>query len=264
MNLSVNARDAMPSGGILTLETANVVLTGEYCRARNDVRPGAYVMLAVTDTGLGMDDTTKSRAFEPFFTTKPIGTGTGLGLATVYGIVQQSGGAVDIESALGDGTSIRVYLPAASALEVETAAQTPPAPSAGGQETLLVVEDEEPLRRLIARVLKGRGYDVLVAGDSAEALNIVAGRTDAIDLLITDVVLPGGMRGDELAAVLTASCADLPVLFISGYAYDATGLSDLPEGEAEYLGKPFTPDALVSAVSHILDRGSGEVEDLTS
>jgi PAS domain S-box-containing protein len=252
MNLAVNARDAMPMGGRLTLKTANAFLTPEFCQGRPDVEPGPYVVLTDTDTGVGMDDTTKSRACEPFFTTKPVGEGTGLGLSTVYGIVRQSGGAMDIESTLGEGTSIKIYLPAVQAPAAESPLSDHVSPAGFGGHTVLVVEDEEPLRRLIARVLESEGHEALLAEDSGQALKIVEEHPRPIGLLITDIVLPGGMRGDELAAVLTASYPGLPVLLISGYAHDAAEPAGSAGARVEYLAKPFSPQTLVDTVARML------------
>lgn len=256
INLAVNARDAMPLGGRLTLRTANVLLTPDFCQGRNDVQPGLHVVLTVADTGVGMDEATLARACEPFFTTKPVGQGTGLGLSTVYGIVRQSGGAMDIESRLGEGTSITIYLPAVQAVGDDSVPQDVAAFTGRGGHTVLVVEDEEPLRRLIARVLESQGHEVLLAEDSRQALKIVEEYPQAIGLLITDIVLPGGMRGDELAAVLTDACSNLPVLLVSGYAHDAAELTGSSEARIEYLAKPFSPQTLVDTVARILHQSS--------
>jgi two-component system, cell cycle sensor histidine kinase and response regulator CckA len=253
LNLAVNARDAMPAGGQLTLETADVELDGEYCRTHAGVEPGRYVMLLVSDTGMGMDKETQSHMFEPFFTTKEPGAGTGLGLSTVYGIVRQSGGTIDVESELGSGTTFRVYLPRVIAL-VGLAPIAPSVLSSRGHETILVVEDEDSLRTLVTRILGGFGYTVVTAATAGEALEILEETEVPFDLLLTDVVLPGGMQGSDLARSLHFSQPELPVLYMSGYTRDAiTHAGRLDEG-VNYLAKPFTPDALGRMVRTVLDQ----------
>jgi two-component system, cell cycle sensor histidine kinase and response regulator CckA len=252
MNLALNARDAMPAGGRLTLETSNVELDHEYCRTRPDVRPGAYVMLSVSDTGVGMDPETASRIFEPFFTTKPPGQGTGLGLSTVYGTVKQSGGSISVYSEPGLGTSFKVYLPLASRPLTPTEPLASATTSSPGEETILVVEDEEALRSLIARILGGLGYKVLVAGTANEAQRVIEETRDAVDLLLTDVVLPGGMQGNDLARCLLELHPDLPVLYMSGYTRDAIVHAGRLDEGVNYLAKPFTPDALATKVRQVL------------
>jgi PAS domain S-box-containing protein len=248
LNLSVNARDAMPQGGRLELRTANVDLDGEQAHAAA-IEPGPHVLLEVRDTGSGMDPDTLEHAFEPFFTTKEQGKGTGLGLATVHGIVQQSGGSVVVESELGQGTTFRIYLPAvreAPAVE-EPLAEQP----ARGREMILLVEDEAIVRELLARVLRAQGYTVVEAADGEGALAIAEG-LDAIDLLLTDVVMPG-LSGRELSERLAAERPQLRILFMSGYTDEAIVHHGVRAGEAEFIAKPFTPDALARKVRAVLD-----------
>jgi two-component system cell cycle sensor histidine kinase/response regulator CckA len=256
INLAVNARDAMPSGGRLTIETANVELSEEHCEARPEVGPGGYVMVVVSDTGEGMGEFVCEHIFEPFFTTKRPGEGTGLGLATVYGTVRQTGGSITVESKLGEGTTFKIYLPRVSALaQAEDSPLAPGASSLRGVETILVVEDEESLRGLVTRVLSGFGYVVLAAGTALEALEVLA-MDRSFDLLLTDVVLPGGMQGNDLAQYLSSSKPGLPVLYMSGYTRDAMVDGGRLDEGANYLAKPFAPDALARKVRAVLDQVS--------
>ena len=252
VNLVVNARDAMPKGGRLTIETADVELDRGYVAAHVPAQPGPYVLLAVSDTGVGMDGATKARLFEPFFTTKEPGRGTGLGLATVYGIVKQSGGYVWAYSELGHGTTFKIYLPRVSETP-EAPEPTTGAPTAvRGSETVLVVEDQEEVRKLTKRVLEGRGYTVLAARDGAEALEIVGQPATQIHLMITDVVMPG-MNGRELAELACAKRSDLRVLYVSGYTGEAVLQHRLLEPGVAFLQKPFTPDVLARKTREVLD-----------
>ncbi|AHG90499.1 PAS sensor protein [Gemmatirosa kalamazoonensis] len=261
VNLAVNARDAMPTGGTLTVETADVDLDGEYALTHAGVTPGHYVMLAVSDTGVGMDAATQARIFEPFFTTKPLGHGTGLGLATVYGIVKQSGGHVWVYSEPGVGTTFKVYLPRVSA--PLTRPRSGPYPAvARGSGTILLVEDDETVRRAARRILEQAGYQVLEARDGAEALR-VAGTNGTgavrVDLVITDVVMPA-MSGPEFVAALREARPDVPVIFMSGYTDDAVLRQKLVEPGVAFVQKPFTPEGLARKVGDALSGAPPQVE----
>ena len=252
VNLVVNARDAMPQGGRLTIETADVELDRGYVAGHVPTQPGPYVLLAISDTGVGMDGATKARLFEPFFTTKEPGRGTGLGLATVYGIVKQSGGDIWTYSELGHGTTFKIYLPrVAETPEAPESTTSPPTP-VRGSETLLVVEDQEEVRKLTKRVLEARGYTVLAARNGAEALEIVAQHPSKIHLMITDVVMPG-MNGRELAQHARARRSYLKVLYVSGYTGEAVLQHRLLEPGVAFLQKPFTPDVLARKTREVLD-----------
>ena len=252
VNLVVNARDAMPKGGRLTIETADVELDRSYVTRHVPTQPGPYVLLAISDTGVGMDGATKARLFEPFFTTKEPGRGTGLGLATVYGIVKQSGGYIWAYSELGHGTTFKIYLPRVpQTAETPESTTSPPTP-ARGSETLLVVEDQEEVRNLTKRVLEARGYTVLGAGNGFEALLIVDRHPTQIHLMITDVVMPG-MNGRELAQRACARRSDLKVLYVSGYTGEAVLQHRLLEPGVAFLQKPFTPDVLARKTREVLD-----------
>ena len=253
MNLVVNARDAMPTGGKLTLETANAELTAAYAELHKPVVPGPYVMLAVNDTGTGMTPEVQARIFEPFFTTKEKGKGTGLGLSTVYGIVKQSGGYVWVYSEPGKGTTFKVYLPRVDA-PAERRATPPPAPSLTGTETILLTEDDTILRPLAKALLEKLGYTVLEAGDTDEALAAAKKHAGPIHLLIADVVLPGP-SGRELARRLAASRPDTRVLYVSGYTDDAIVHHGMLEPGLNFLQKPFTPAVLARKVRAVLDAG---------
>ncbi|PYP59659.1 MAG: hypothetical protein DMD40_02700 [Gemmatimonadetes bacterium] len=251
VNLAVNARDAMPDGGKLTVETANVDLDEAFAQAHLGSVPGSYALLAVTDTGAGMDATVRAHLFEPFFTTKEVGKGTGLGLATVYGIVKQSGGYISVYSEPGRGSSFKIYLP-----RIATPADAPAGPQksgpARGSETVLVVEDEPAVLTLSRRALEAQGYVVLAASDPAAALRVVERHGGMIHLLLTDVVMPG-LSGRELADRLTAQRPGIRVLYMSGYPGDAVVQhGTLPSGSA-FLQKPFSPDGLARKVRDVLD-----------
>jgi signal transduction histidine kinase len=252
INLVLNARDAMPMGGRLTIETANAELDEERLAAEALVLPpGRYVMLSIGDTGTGMDAATLERAFEPFFTTKPKGKGTGLGLATVYGIVDQSGGGVSIETTPGRGTTVRIYLPVTISVRPPAGPAAATAPADRGFETLLLVEDNDAVRELAMRALTRRGYTVHTARGGEEALDWMQTSGILPDLVVTDVVMPG-LSGPGLVARLHAQHPPLRVLYISGYAGDALGHESV--GGIPLLQKPFTPDALAERVRQILDR----------
>jgi PAS domain S-box-containing protein len=250
MNLAVNSRDAMPKGGKLTIETANVDLDRVYTQKRAQVPPGPYVMLAVSDTGCGMDAETQTRIFEPFFTTKETGKGTGLGLSTVYGIVKQSGGYIWVYSEPGQGATFKIYLPRVQGA-VESARKSRPV-TARGSETVLVVEDEQPVRSLVRGILGSKGYTVLEASSGEEALRVCKRHRQPIHLLITDVVMPQ-MGGRELARRLTRLCPGMKVLYTSGYTDDTVVRhGKLGPGQL-FLQKPFTPEALAGRVREALD-----------
>ncbi len=253
MNLAVNARDAMPSGGKLTIETANVELDEEYAREHAGATPGPHVMLAVSDTGVGMDAETLTHIFEPFFTTKELGKGTGLGLATVYGIVKQSGGYVWVYSEPGRGTTFKIYLPRVEAALDSAVPATAVPPVAGGRETILLAEDDPSVRAVVSDVLAQKGYRVLRAADGQAALEMARGQEARIHLLVTDLVMPG-MTGRELAESLTAERPDVRVLYMSGYTDDAVVRHGVLEEGMPYLQKPFTPRALSAKVREVLDR----------
>jgi two-component system cell cycle sensor histidine kinase/response regulator CckA len=260
MNLALNARDAMPSGGRLTLKVADVELSERFCRSHPGATPGSHVRLTVADAGFGMDEVTRGRAFEPFFTTKPRERGTGLGLAMVYGTVKQSNGSVFIESRPGKGTKVKIYLPrvAPPAGEGEEDLPTEGLTASTGSETVLLVEDEAALRRFVSRVLESLGYRVLAAGTAAEALQMAKKAAKPVDLLLTDVVLPGGMHGDVLARELTALQPGLPVLYVSGYPHDSIVHAGRLDEGVNFLEKPFTPQALTSMVRSLLERAGPE------
>jgi PAS domain S-box-containing protein len=252
VNLVVNARDAMPEGGNLTIETATVELDQEYADRHADVLPGQYLMLAVSDTGTGMDEATRARIFDPFFTTKEKGKGTGLGLSTVYGIVKQSGGSIWVYSERGHGTTFKVYLPQLATAPTETeAVVVEPAPS-GGSETILLVEDEDVVRTLAQKILEQSGYNVLAASRGAEAIRLCRQRTEPIHLLLTDVVMPE-TSGKEVADRVTEVLPGLRVLFMSGYTDEAIVHHGVLDTDIEFIQKPFTPAALVRKVREVLD-----------
>jgi PAS domain S-box-containing protein len=249
MNLAVNARDAMPFGGRLTIATARAVMDTPAARARG-LDPGEYAALMVSDTGSGMTDDVRQRIFEPFFTTKEVGKGTGLGLSTVYGIVKQSSGHIEVSSEPGKGTTFRVHFPRGVA-NVAEAAPARPSPT-HGVETVLFVEDEPMVLDLGSRVLRSHGYRVLVASNATDALQVAREHDGKVDLLLTDVVMPG-MPGPELAARLETVTPDLRVLYVSGYADDSVARLGTEEG-ISFLAKPFTGQTLAAQVRQVLDQ----------
>jgi len=251
MNLSVNARDAMPQGGRLTIKTANVILDKSYAKGRPGVKPGQYAMLAVSDTGVGMGRETIDKIFEPFFTTKAPGKGTGLGLATVYGIVKQHGGNIWVYSEPGRGTTFKIYLPQTTGdAQPEQVAKKQPE-RAVGKGTILVVEDETAVRKLACNILHSHGYEVLEAGSSPEALRLAETHGGPIDLLLTDVVMPQ-MNGRELYRQIASLRPDMKVLYMSGYTDDVIAHHGVLDGQIEFLQKPFTVDGLVRKVREML------------
>jgi PAS domain S-box-containing protein len=260
LNLAVNARDAMPSGGKLLIETANVDLDQAYARRHVAVKPGPYVMLSVSDTGTGMTREVRERVFEPFFTTKKAGKGTGLGLSTVYGIVKQSEGNIWVYSEPGKGTAFKVYLPRvqeAASDEVRRKIETEPP---RGSQTILLVEDEKGVRKLAGQILKRQGYKVLEASNGGEALLICEQHEGPIDLLLTDVVMPG-MSGRELADRLAGARRDMKVLFMSGYTANAVAHHGILEEGLEYIQKPFTVYDLAAKVRKVLDKNLNSPDD---
>jgi nitrogen-specific signal transduction histidine kinase len=250
VNLVVNARDAMPEGGTIVVETRTVTVTGDHARSGEDAVPGEYVTIAVRDTGTGMTDEVRSHLFEPFFTTKSPGKGTGLGLATSYGIARQSGGHIAAYTEVGRGTTMRVYLPLAHA--GPEPAEADAAPPRGGSETILLVEDEPGVRRVAAHVLGARGYRVLETASGEEALRVLEAHPDEIHLLLTDVVLPG-LGGRELAERAAELRRDLKILFASGYTDDVVLQHRLVTDDVPFIQKPFAAASLSRKVREVLD-----------
>src|SRR2546425_6974403 len=252
VNLAVNARDAMPQGGRLTIGTANAALSGGDASPVPEAPPGPYVSLAVTDTGVGMDPDPRAPLFEPFFTTKPRGKGTGLGLATVYGIVRQSGGHIAVDTAPGRGSSFHMYLPrVAEAPEATGSARAVVAP-APGRETVLLAEDEQLVRLLARKILEHAGYTVLVAAGGPEALRLAAQHGRPIDLLLTDVIMPE-MSGRDLMHRLAEQRPEMRVLYMSGYSDEAVERHGVLDPGTAVIQKPFTPAGLARKVREVLD-----------
>ena len=252
MNLTLNARDAMPQGGVLVIETSNVVLDDDFCRSHSYGRPGSYVMLAVSDTGVGMDAATQEHIFEPFFSTKEMGKGTGLGLSTVYGIVKQHGGFINLYSEPGQGTTFRVYFPARPGRPQARGEDSLPQ-STGGAETILVAEDNGALRALAEEVLSSKGYKVILANNGEEAVRLFRENLDRVALVFLDVVMPK-LGGPEAFAQIGRIRPNLPVIFASGHASETASLnSGIPAG-ASFLQKPYAPRVLVELVRTVLDR----------
>jgi CheY-like chemotaxis protein len=253
LNLSVNARDAMPDGGKLTIETSNVEVDNEFAERHMAVSSGPYVQLAVTDTGCGMDDQTKLKLFEPFFTTKEMGRGTGLGLSTVYGIVKQSGGFICVDSELGRGSTFKILLPLVCSVSEPPTVKTSKAPQIfGGKETILVVEDEETLRGVARRILDASGYTVLLAANGECALQTSADYAGPIHLLLTDVVMPR-MNGRVLAEQLLQTRPEMKVIYMSGYTDDAIVHHGVLDAGAHFINKPVGVAELTRRVREVLD-----------
>jgi PAS domain S-box-containing protein len=250
VNLSVNARDAMPHGGSLRITTADVGLNGACSVLPPGLKPGRYVLLSVIDTGIGMDSATKAHLFEPFFTTKPPGKGTGLGLSVVYGIVEHSGGHIECQSDSGAGTTFHVYFPTVEEPVEASTSKGPLRDLSGGTETILVVEDESIVRDLICEALKPQGYHLLSAQTGLEALTLCRTHQGAIDLLLTDMVMPG-MSGKQLAATVLSLWPNIKVMYISGHAEET--LADVRSGGTMFLRKPVSPTMLVQQVRQVLD-----------
>jgi two-component system cell cycle sensor histidine kinase/response regulator CckA len=253
MNLCINARDAMPNGGALSVGTSNVTIDDEFCTLQPLAHPGQYIMLAVTDTGTGMDAATLDRIFEPFFTTKEMGKGTGLGLATVYGIIRQHGGFLHVFSQPAAGSTFRVYLPVSTVSELRPPVVEDDQPVGGGRETLLVVEDHPGLRELAYETLVNLGYKVLLAADGEEAMRIFQAHRDEIDLAVFDVVLPK-LSGPEIYARIHSEKPDLPMVFATGYSPDIALLQKVQEKSLPMLQKPYSPRDLARKVRETLDR----------
>jgi CheY-like chemotaxis protein len=255
LNLAINASDAMPDGGTLTVETSNIDLGPDFVRKHPEVKPGPYALLAVSDSGIGMDETTLSRIFEPFFTTKPLGVGTGLGLAMVYGVIKQSGGFIWAYSKPGMGASFKIYFPRVpgedSKSEMAQAASTR---SEGGSETILLVEDEQVVLDLTASTLRDAGYKVVTASTPKQALEKMTHLTDPIHIMITDVVMPG-MSGPTLAKRVVAEYPEMKLIFMSGYTDAAAIENRFVQPGSVFLQKPFSPDALRAKVRELLDGG---------
>ena len=256
VNLAVNARDAMPDGGRLVIEVDRTELDDEYAYMHPDTEPGIYVRLKVSDTGVGMDEDTVQHAFEPFFTTKGKGEGTGLGLATVYGIVTGAGGRIDIYSESGIGTTVKIHLPVSSKEPTSDKARSRERPDGKG-EVILVVEDEPDVRRMAERILDRGGYSVIGTSGGEEALAVCQGAEQPVDLLITDVIMPG-MLGTELVERVEEMRPELKVVFMSGYSHEVLAPQTLAEqGDAAFIEKPFSGEELLRTVRRLLDAGSG-------
>jgi signal transduction histidine kinase/ActR/RegA family two-component response regulator len=253
VNLVVNARDAMPEGGTVTIRTRNIDVTETNGPAHPEMAAGSYVQITVADSGRGMTEEIKARAFDPFFTTKPIGQGTGLGLSTAYGVITQSGGSIFLDGAPGQGTTVRIYLPRAFGIAT-TAQSSLTVPLERGAETVLLVEDEEALRQLLKTVLEGAGYRVLEAGNARQALDLSGAHQGPIDILVSDVVMPG-MGGRELVERITPLRPEARVLLISGYTQTAGFEHTIAKAGAAFLQKPFTPDVFLTRVRNVLTTG---------
>jgi nitrogen-specific signal transduction histidine kinase/ActR/RegA family two-component response regulator len=255
MNLAVNAKDAMPSGGKLTIETANVELDKSYARSHVDVKQGHYVMFSVSDTGVGMTTEVRERIFEPFFTTKEKGKGTGLGLSTTYGIVKQSGGHIWVYSEQGKGTTFKIYLPRVNEPLEDITKDVLKEKLPRGNETILVVEDEEEVRKLTAKILERQGYRILETSNGDDALLACERRKGPIHLMLADIVMPG-MSGSELAKLLKPLYPEIKILYMSGYTDNAVVRHGVLKKGVNYIQKPFTTEGLARKVREVLDKDS--------
>jgi CheY-like chemotaxis protein len=254
LNLAVNARDAMPAGGKLTITTGRAMVGADGAQAHPEARPGPHVFVETSDNGVGIPPEILPRIFDPFFTTKDVGKGTGLGLATVFGIVKQHGGWIHVRSNPGHGTTFRIHLPLHE--PTEKPEQAPPAAAIplGGNETILVTEDEPSLRSLICQILQRGGYQVIEAANCASAMDAWREAGGRISLLLTDIVMPGGMTGMQLATRLRGEDPGLRIILMTGYSVDFSGLeSEMPES-AKFLQKPFVPDQLLATVAQALGK----------
>jgi two-component system cell cycle sensor histidine kinase/response regulator CckA len=254
MNLAVNARDAMPSGGRITIKAREVTLDEDYCQQDPLAKPGRYVRIDVSDSGTGIDDVTRKRIFEPFFTTKEPGKGTGLGLSVVYGVIKQHNGFIEVDSVLGRGTTFALFVPVVEPGDSELVRESLDSELRGGAETILVAEDEESLRTLVQQVLGGLGYRVMLARDGREAVEIFAQHRDQIDLVTLDMVMPR-LSGREAYEQIRKFQRDVPVIFVTGYAGETAGPPFLEETGAELLHKPYSVDMLGRKIRKVLDLG---------
>jgi CheY-like chemotaxis protein len=257
MNLCINARDAMPKGGRLIIETRNTEVSGEKSHTMPGLKPGLYAQLRVIDTGIGMDSAVRERIFEPFFTTKGTGKGTGLGLATVYGIVKQHGGFIYVESELGHGSEFRILLPAveASAKTEHSVTVIEDKPIRGGSETILIAEDHEGIREMAKTVLKSLGYHVLLSSDGDEAVAMFSAHREDISLTVLDVIMPR-RNGAEAYAAIAAMKPGVSVIFATGYSNETAALAEIVERGVAILRKPYSPRALCRRVREVLDRAA--------
>ncbi len=251
MNLCINARDAMPSGGKLVIETSNEEIGDDYCAIHTYAQPGAYVVLSVTDTGTGMNQDTVEQIFEPFFTTKEMGKGTGLGLATVYGIVKQHGGFIDVDSTFGKGTTFRVYLPASGGTPDAREGQPLEAPTKGS-ETILLAEDHEGVRQSAQEMLETLGYTVIIAADGVEAVEIFRAKWKQIDVAVLDVVMPR-LSGPDAFMQMSELQPNLRVVFTTGYTSEAASLTSMLEKGASFLQKPYSQRSISQMIRSVLD-----------
>jgi len=253
LNLAVNARDAMPGGGQLVIATTYIEIDDNYVASHTEAIPGQYVCLTVRDTGCGMDESTKERLFEPFFTTKEVGKGTGMGLATAYGIIKQHNGWIEVESKVGAGSTFTVFLPTTVKRGFKQEKKAAPSQALGGNETILVVEDEEPVRRFVSDLLKEYGYKVRLASNGVEALEVWKQSSDEIDLLLTDVVMPQQISGLELADRLLRDKCELKVIYTSGYSIELLDGHFGSRPDVNFLPKPYHPLKLAETVRTCLD-----------